>query len=43
MKKLMAVAVLGAVLAAISNQALAQFVGGAPCYHGQTPGECPKP
>jgi len=41
MKKLVAVAALGVALAAISNQALAQFVRGAPCYPGQTAGSCP--
>jgi hypothetical protein len=43
MKKLMAVAALGAVLAAVSGQALAQFVPGAPCYNGDAVGSCPKP
>ena len=41
MKKLLAVAALAVALAAISNQAFAQFVPGAPCYHGQTVGSCP--
>jgi hypothetical protein len=43
MKKLMAVAALGAVLAAFSGQALAQFVPGAPCYIGEAVGSCPNP
>ena len=43
MKKLVAVAALAVALAAISNQALAQFVGGAPCYKGEAVQPCPKP
>jgi hypothetical protein len=43
MKKLVALAALGIALAAISNHAFAQFVPGAPCYHGQTVGSCPQP